>query len=98
MKRVNNEKPEEFLLKYGKAIQDKKDSIRVENLRKETEGLSFKPKVSKVSEMIVNHRKGSIGGDSNKYSKFDSLYQDAQRRHERQQFIYSACIEAECTF
>ena len=26
------------------------------------------------------------------------MYQDAQRRQERQEFIYSACIESECTF
>ena len=32
------------------------------------------------------------------YSKYDSLYDDAIRRRERQEFIYSACIEAECTF
>jgi hypothetical protein len=33
-----------------------------------------------------------------KYAKFDHLYQDAKRRQERQEFIYSACVEAECTF
>jgi len=31
-------------------------------------------------------------------SKFDSLYQDAIRRNERQMNIYSACVDAECTF
>jgi len=31
-------------------------------------------------------------------SKFDSLYQDAKRRNERQLNIYSACLDAECTF
>lgn len=38
------------------------------------------------------------GNSESQYSKFDSLYQDAQRRQERQEFIYSACIESECTF
>ena len=53
MKRVNNERPEDFLMKYGKACKEKLDYQRVQNLREETEGLSFKPKVSKVSERIV---------------------------------------------
>tara|TARA_B110000285_G_scaffold229261_1_gene293692 strand:- start:1529 stop:1660 length:132 start_codon:yes stop_codon:yes gene_type:complete len=43
MKRVNNEKPEDFLMKYGKAVKEKIDSQRVQNLREQTEGLSFKP-------------------------------------------------------
>ena len=29
MKRVNNEKPEDFLMKYGKAVKEKIDSQRV---------------------------------------------------------------------
>ena len=29
MKRVNNEKPEDFLMKYGKAVREKIDSQRV---------------------------------------------------------------------
>jgi hypothetical protein len=43
MKRLNNEKPEDFLIKYGKAVKDKIDSQRIEKSRKETEGISFKP-------------------------------------------------------
>eukprot|EP00354_Favella_ehrenbergii_P006196 CAMPEP_0170455192 /NCGR_PEP_ID=MMETSP0123-20130129/3223_1 /TAXON_ID=182087 /ORGANISM="Favella ehrenbergii, Strain Fehren 1" /LENGTH=123 /DNA_ID=CAMNT_0010718217 /DNA_START=2437 /DNA_END=2808 /DNA_ORIENTATION=- len=31
-------------------------------------------------------------------TKFDSLYQDAVRRNERQMNIYSACVDSECTF
>jgi hypothetical protein len=30
--------------------------------------------------------------------KFTTLYKDALRRRERQDKIYSACIEPECTF
>lgn len=30
--------------------------------------------------------------------KFSSLYEDAKRRKERQDKIYSACVESECTF
>ena len=53
MRRADGERPEEFLLKYGKAVKEKIDSQRIESLRRETEGLSFQPKVSKVSERIV---------------------------------------------
>lgn len=31
-------------------------------------------------------------------NKYESLYQDAVRRNERQMNIYSACVDAECTF
>ena len=31
-------------------------------------------------------------------NKFVNLYEDAQRRKERQDKIYSACMESECTF
>jgi hypothetical protein len=41
MKRVNNERAEDFLIKYGKAVKEKIDSKRIENFRKETEGISF---------------------------------------------------------
>ena len=43
MKRGNNEKAEDFLIKYGKAVKDKLDCQRIESLRRETEGLNFKP-------------------------------------------------------
>jgi hypothetical protein len=36
MRRVNNEKPEDFLMKYGKAVKEKIDYQRVESLRAET--------------------------------------------------------------
>lgn len=98
MTRMNNERAEDFLIKYGKAVKEKVDSQRVDKLRAETEGLTFQPKVSKVSERIVMQKKGLSSLTESQYSKFDSLYQDARRRQERQEFIYSACIESECTF
>ena len=53
MTRINDEKHEDFLIKYGKAVKDKIDSQRMSQVRKETEGLTFQPKVSKISEKIV---------------------------------------------
>lgn len=41
--RANQEKPEDFLIKYGKAVKEKIDYQRIQNLREETDGLSFKP-------------------------------------------------------
>ena len=41
MRRMDGEKPEEFLIKYGKASREKIDSLRVESLRRETEGFDF---------------------------------------------------------
>ena len=73
MTRRDGERPEDFLINYGKAVKEKIDSQRIESLRRETEGVSFKPQVSKVSEKIVMQKKGMLSQDS-KYAKFDSLY------------------------
>ena len=54
--RTNNEKPEDFLIKYGKAVKEKINSQRIEQLRNETNGMTFQPKVSKVSEKIVQYK------------------------------------------
>ena len=43
MKRVNNEKAEDFLMNYGKAVKEKLDSKRIENMRRETESINFHP-------------------------------------------------------
>jgi hypothetical protein len=40
----------------------------------------------------------ALGYRSNSADKFCDLYQDAMRRRERQDKIYSACIGSECTF
>ena len=61
MTRMNNERAEDFLIKYGKAVKEKVDSQRVDKLRAETEGLTFQPKVSKVSERTVMQKKGVTG-------------------------------------
>ncbi len=34
----------------------------------------------------------------NKIDKFSNLYEDALRKQDRQDKIYSACLETECTF
>jgi hypothetical protein len=52
----------------------------MQKYRQETDDHSFKPQVSKVSEKIVQQKQGLSSAMSNKYAKFDSLYQDAQRR------------------
>ena len=41
---------------------------------------------------------GRSDGSRKSTQKFDNLYQDALRRNERQTNIYSACLDAECTF
>lgn len=94
--RDSYEKTEDFLMKYGRAVRDKINHQRVLNLRNELNHISFKPKISKTSEKIVAQKQAA--NLNHGYTKYDSLYEDALRRKERQEFIYSACIEAECTF
>lgn len=36
--------------------------------------------------------------DQIKKNKFNELYEDAKQRFERQDKIYSACVDKECTF
>lgn len=49
---------------------------------------------SQMLEQASGRSEGSKKGSQ----KFESLYQDAMRRNERQLNIYAACIDAECTF
>ncbi len=46
----------------------------------------------------AHSRNSSKNSDRGSKSKFESLYEDAKRRNERQLNIYSACIDSECTF
>ena len=71
MIKTNNEKLEDFLIKYGKAVKEKINSQRIEQLRVETNGMTFQPKVSKVSEKIVQYKQVK---SPNQYLKFDNLY------------------------
>ena len=41
MIRLNNEKTEDFLINYGKAVQEKRASQRAESLKQEVAGISF---------------------------------------------------------
>jgi hypothetical protein len=59
MTRRDGEKAEDFLIKYGKAVKEKIDSQRIDSLRRETEGITFKPQVSMVSEKIMMQKKGT---------------------------------------
>jgi hypothetical protein len=65
MKRVNNERPEDFLMKYGKAVRERHEEMRVENMRKETRGLTFKPTVCKTSEKIDQQKERRTRSGSN---------------------------------
>ena len=44
------------------------------------------------------HSAGRSNSGRRSNGKFESLYADAKRRNERKDNIYSACLDAECTF
>lgn len=76
-------KAEDFLIQYGRAVKDKIDSQRVYALRKELDGLSFQPKISKVSQKMHQQKLAASVRSGNTISKYESLYEDALRRRER---------------
>ena len=47
---------------------------------------------------MLEQASGRSDGSRKSQSKFDNLYKDAVRRNERKMNIYSACLDAECTF
>jgi hypothetical protein len=54
LRRANNERPEDFLMKYGRAVKEKHDSQRMNKFREEMEAHNFHPKISKMSERIIS--------------------------------------------
>jgi hypothetical protein len=39
--RHRSEKPEDSLINYGKAVKEKQNGLRIEKMKKETEGITF---------------------------------------------------------
>ena len=96
---------EELLINYGKRRDEVLNFQRALKAHQETEQFDFKPQISRKSAKIVRNRSQILDQASGRSelsrrsaSKFESLYQDAVRRNERQMNIYSACVDAECTF
>ena len=93
------------MINYGKRRDEVLSFQRALKAHKENEQYDFKPKISRKSAKIMRNRSqileqasGRSDNSRKSASKFDSLYQDAVRRNERQMNIYSACVDAECTF
>ena len=98
------------MIAFQKQTRDKIEVKRSEKLFEEQRECFFHPQISKKSEKIINEK--VMGGDAsgrspfidnqnlmkNGIDKFSMLYEDAKRRKERQDKIYSNCMESECTF
>jgi hypothetical protein len=93
--RPTHEKPEDALIKFARAKEDRMEQLRHEQFQNEQQECSFRPEISKKSEVMMN-KEAEL--NSIYRNKFSNLYEDARRRKDRQDQIYSACIEAECTF
>lgn len=94
-----------MLINYGKRKEEVLNYQRALKEHEELNECKFQPNIAKKSEAMVRNRSqlfeqaSGRSADSKKGSqKFESLYQDAMRRNERQLNIYAACIDAECTF
>ena len=96
---------EDLLINYGRRRDEVLNFQRALKAHQEIQECKFRPNISKKSEKIIRNRSNlleQVSGRSNdsrkSLTKFDSLYQDAVRRNERKVNIYSACLDAECTF
>ncbi|CDW91726.1 UNKNOWN [Stylonychia lemnae] len=94
---------EDNLLKYGQQTRERIEQKRTELLLQEQSECLFRPMITKKSAKLLSERYNNNGesltrnGHGSK-DKFSNLYEDARRRKERQDKIYSACVESECTF
>lgn len=103
-----DEKPEDNLIKKGLLTQDKLEQKRAEILYEIQNSNSFHPNINENSRKIADQRNQFfedeyIGDEnSNQYGpqsdQFLNLYDDAMKRVERHNKIYSMCIDSECTF
>ena len=75
--RPKNEKAEDCLINYGRAVRERMEQRRCEQAMMELSQCRFQPAITRKSEMILSERGRPIeeGAD-----KFDSLYNDARRR------------------
>jgi hypothetical protein len=103
-----SEKPEDHLIKQGLLTKDKLDQKRSETLYAAQQACSFHPKINDNSRKIA-YQRDQFFQDENiadeysnvascKTDQFLHLYDDAMKRIERHNKIYSMCIDSECTF
>eukprot|EP00347_Sterkiella_histriomuscorum_P010260 403376977 len=89
---------EDNLIKYGQQVREKIEQKRTEILLQEQAECKFRPMITKKSAQLLSDRYHPNGEVDRSSDKFSNLYEDAKRRKERQDKIYSACVESECTF
>ena len=82
------------LLRFGQQVKEKLEIKRTEYMYRDLTECKFRPSITRKSEKMLSDRGHSEG----RQDKFSNLYDDARRRKERQDKIYSACVESECTF
>jgi len=68
---------------------------RIQKAQDEVKDCNFRPQIDRNSKQMVNM---SRAFRSHSVDKFTDLYEDAKRRQERKENLYSNCLEQECTF
>jgi len=104
------EPPEFSLIQRGRTAAEKKEKAKAMKLQMEMKDCSFKPQITKMSERIINEKKktmtdisavsASASASERDFNKdnFAQLYDEAQRRRDRQQHVYDNCIRNEFSF
>ena len=98
-----NLRTEDALIKYGRQARERLEQKRSEKLFLEIRECRFKPNISKTSKrMFGGYESDGDGswraGSADGREKYMSLYEDALRRKERQEKVYSNCMGPEFTF
>lgn len=79
-------------MNYARQKEERMEQLRQEQYQNELQECKFHPQISRKTQMMMT-REQELQRD-----KFSNLYDDARRRKDRQDQIYSACVDAECTF
>ncbi|CAI2384022.1 unnamed protein product [Moneuplotes crassus] len=118
--RRGSKKLEDQLIEKGKKTNDMIERKRSELLFEQQHSHSFRPKINKKSDHIIQERSRQFLEESsrmaesphnfsqnfetsymtseNKLNKFNLLYDDAIKRKQRKDEIYSRCLDSQCTF
>ncbi|CAI2360937.1 unnamed protein product [Moneuplotes crassus] len=100
-------KPEDNLIKKGLISKDKKDQRRAEELYQKQMEFSYHPNINENSKKIIEERTTFLIDNcdheiAKNYSlnpdQCHLLYEDAMKRVDRHNNVYSQCLDSECTF
>eukprot|EP01016_Furgasonia_blochmanni_P003579 TRINITY_DN11408_c0_g1_i10.p1 TRINITY_DN11408_c0_g1~~TRINITY_DN11408_c0_g1_i10.p1 ORF type:complete len:745 (+),score=192.61 TRINITY_DN11408_c0_g1_i10:195-2429(+) len=90
------ESTEEYLIKVGEQMKERREKAKNMKMMMEVEGCSFKPQLNHISERI-NEEKAKYEQKKNS-DRFETLFNDWKRKEARKRILKEEVTKAECSF